>query len=458
MSNLTDASEPPKSETSVAINAQVKVGAVVDSQVTGVAVGQIHGEVNIFTDQPVRLPDQEALEAYLHAIQAKGKAVQPTDPRLKPLWAAPFLVHPAGQAAGELKNIVEAVEETFTLSVQMAWQRSVVILAETGVGKTPALSSLFYSAANQALTEKAPLTQERSQRRGVTPKIVIPILAKLRDMHGDLLGLLTAGFNRYAATPLSVKEVELLLERHDCLLLLDGLDEIPANTFLGGVELLRQFLDGHPHLRSVFTCRTVSYNNQLGRTEALELALLTEEQVKQVLGAEAFNKLPVALQQLSRYRSILEIIVLFDQERNKFESKGQLIQRLVRQRSGLEDDSEFKPSINPAIVEGLLEKLAFKMCYEHAPFYSERQVMETSINFLQEWHELVTWREASVVLQQLDVFRRNDRRQWMFGDRSTQAYFAAAAVVQDPELLPLVLNEAGEFSWRETSRDPGGDH
>jgi hypothetical protein len=438
----------------VNIQASVNVTDAENSEINGVSVGKIYGEVNIFSDRPARTPDWSVITAYLEAVQAKGRSIQPKDERLKPLWSQRFLVHPVGQSAGTLKPVDEAVEESFARALNMAWPRSVVILAETGVGKTPALYSLFYRATDRAL-ETGPdgssaTGSKRADRRGGATKIILPIVAVLRDLHGDLLSLLTAGFNRFAPVPITVKEIELLLEKYDCLLLLDGLDEIPANAYLGGVETLRQFLDGHPRLQSVITCRTASYHNQLGRVEALEIDLLTEEQVRQSLGDVIYEGLPASLRQLARFRSMLEIILRFDHERNQFESKGQLVRRLVRQRSGFDPDSEISPQIDAALAEGLLEKLAFAMLREHEPFLSERRVMENIIVYLEDWREDINWRQAAGALHELGVFKHDDRRQWQFGDRTTQAYFAASAAMQNQALLPNILDEASDYSWRET--------
>ncbi len=384
------------------------------------------------------------LQDYLRAIQAEVKDNQPKDGALRPLYALPFLVHPYGQISAapmNLDNLITAITER---SAPQMRSRSLVLLADNGVGKTPALRNLFYNTADQSLPAF------ESGGKSAASKAWIPFFASLRDLHGDILQLLCNSYRSYTGANVTPQDIDDLLGQINGLVLLDGLDELPASETLGGIELIRQFIAGRPKLRFIFTCRTINYRSQLGRAELMEIELLTEAQVRQVLGAAAYDALPETLQRLARYRSMLENLIRLEQEMTGVSSKGELVQYLVRQRAGLDRASDQNFSIPRAALEGLLEYLAYQLQKAHLSYFSDRQAMDVMITYLQQWNEVFNWRAAAAALEAMDIFKRNERRQWLFSDRTSQAYFAASAVANNPDFQAQLLEDVTDFRWRDS--------
>ncbi len=393
--------------------------------------------------------DRAGLLLYLQKIQEEVAESRPLDARLGPLFAQPFYVRPFGQVDATPMKLDDLMESILDNPEMGGRARSVVLLAENGVGKTPALRGLFHRSVARALASA------ESSEKSAAGRFIIPIFAALRDLHGDMLQLVLNSFRSYyarnsGAPDVSTESMVDLLNKNNCLLFLDGLDELPVSETLGGVEIIRQFSARYPKLRFIFTCRTMNYRGQLGKAEAMEIDLLTEDQIRQVLGANDYKQLPDTLKRLARFRSMLEKLIGMEVEASHIASKGQLIRSLVLERTGLDGKGDKVPQIPLAALENLLEHLAYTMQSGHAAYLNDRQVMEVVINHIQDWHEKFTWRDAAAALEDFDTFKRNERRQWQFVDRSSQAYFAASAIAQDSNLLPRLLDEASDYTWRDT--------
>ncbi len=388
--------------------------------------------------------DRQALLDYLNNLHNENlDNNQEINARLRPLYDQTFFVRRFGQVAAVPLKLDALIDSILDNPDMGGRARSVVLLAENGVGKTPALRGLFYRSVERALAQLG--------EKGAASALSVPIFLSLSDLRGDLLPLVVNSYRNCGDPNVTAEEVNSLLNRYNCLLFMDALDEMPTSDTLGGIEILRQFAAGHPKVRFVYTCRTMNYHGQLGRAEVMEIDLLTSEQIRTVLGETAYNALPDSLKLLARYRSMLEkILELEGDQQSRISSKGQLVQHLVRARTGLDGQGARKSAIPLAAVESLLEYLAFEMQQAHAPSFSDRQVMEVIIRHLDEWHEAFTWRLAADALEDFDTVKRSERRQWVFTDRSTQAYFAASAIAQNPDLLAPLLDEISDYAWRDT--------
>lgn len=406
----------------------------------------------LFADMPENKDnfiDRTALLAYLQQIEEEFARSRPTNQRLVPLYSQAFYVRPAGHVAAEPMKLDDLMDSILDNPEVGGWARSIVLLAENGVGKTPALHGLFHRSVQRAL-----ISAEMPEK-SPSGRFTVPFFVSLSNLHGDMFQLILNAFREYygrslGAADITVQDLTQLLNKNNCLLFLDGLDELPASNTLGGIEILRQFAAGHPRLRFIYTCRTINYRGQLGRAEAMEIDLLTEAQVRTVLGAVAYEALPDTLKRLARYRSMLEKLIGLEIESSNIKSKGQLIRSLVLERTGLDGESDKTPSIPLVAMESLLERLAYTMQREAVTFLSDRQVMDEINAQIRDWQEDFTWREAAAVLEEFNIFTRDGNRQWRFVDRSSQAYFAASAVAHDQSLLNPLLEEVSDYHWRDT--------
>lgn len=286
------------------------------------------------------------------------------------------------------------------------------------------------------------VTPTLSGRRG----LVVPIFIELRNLTGDVLSLITSSYNQYAPAPIEAAEMDKLLRKYNCLLLFDGLDDIRANPQAGGIQSIRQFIDGHPDTRHLFSCRVGGYFSQLGRAIVLELDLLTVKDAKTVLGDRFYDDLSPALQDLARYRLMLKDIIQSRESGGAaLISKGQLVQHMMRQHYGLSGLDQ-----TTRLRERLLEWLAYQMQRDRSPSYGEQQLREKIGSYLQDWRESLSWRQGLESIEESAAFQYDgSRSRWAFGDRNTQTYFVAAAMAQNRDLLATALDETSDPLWAE---------
>jgi HEAT repeat protein len=444
------------------ISANVHVGAA-EGKVTGIEIHNLH----LAAREP-QAPAEASVKAYLTKVVALGTFPEqeglnpvpsPQDPAgapggdaltsikmLQTLWSTPFFVHPFSQVASRSREAVSAIREVIDAPGPSA--PGVIVMADVGAGKTGILKRIRFDFAREALSrlDHLPPAAPAGGKPGLQG-LPVPIFMELRNLQSDVLALIASAFSRLAPAPIDVAEAKKLLAEYNCLLLFDGLDEIRADSPTGGFQSLRQFIDGHPGVRCVFSCRLGAYGGQLGRVILLELDLLTVEQVRMILGAEEFAGLPLPLQDLARSRLMLEIMLQRKRTGEHPASKGQLMQELIRSRCGLEDPGT--PGLRT--TEGLLESLAYSMQREHVYRFSERQVMEKITAYLNEWREDICWRDALERLDQSRAFVTDERRsRWYFESCNTQSYFSAAAMAKDSALMTEGLQNASDPKWSET--------
>jgi NACHT domain len=147
-----------------------------------------------------------------------------------------------------------------------------VLLGESGAGKTTTLWRLALAAA---------------QARQAATTHPIPILVPLRNWseHGNMFALIV---NQFAAQGGHPAAIEGLLLRGDALLLLDGVNELPALPDMqeAAGRDLRSFLSQFPQVRTILTCRTSDYvqgfvDPGTGRPPvSYEAQRLTQEQIQ----------------------------------------------------------------------------------------------------------------------------------------------------------------------------------
>jgi eukaryotic-like serine/threonine-protein kinase len=163
--------------------------------------------------------------------------------------------------------------------------RALLILGEAGTGKTVALLTLTEALVNRAETdpgEPVPVVFQLASWPGGRKSLADWLIEQLVDVY-----------------KMPARAAKHWLERHRILLMLDGLDEVPAEKRVDCVEAINEFVrDGSPGL--AVTCRLKAYE-ALGRTLAVNCAIclrpLSREQVLDYVSNEgdALSSLRAAL-------------------------------------------------------------------------------------------------------------------------------------------------------------------
>lgn len=476
--------------------------------------GQIIGVYNAASE--AKAPEPKIIIDYLEGIidktgPRKDEKNEMLNGLWKRLWEVPFYVHPLGR-----KHIRQRLDNLIYTHFDPSYSGNLLcpaisILADPGVGKTPALYYLLAKVAERSLS----LVIEFSEPsfKGLRDKISEDILEMLTPLENkkfigvknfldaieeqvgekhsdrcktlilehvlssnqkvafetneylpfiplfiplaqlrpgqDFLSLVRAAFNRYSWDNITENETHMLLKKYDCLLLLDDLDKVAFGQYRRGIQVVQQFLDTYPQEHYVITCRTSGYHDQFGPLDTFMLARLTQAEIQDVLGEHYDEKMSRSLQQLAGNRAMLEIIIRGQDTREMIWSRGRIAQRMVHIQLGLEEQENAATEVDLEMIERLLEHLAYRMYSERTYRYSEKQLMEFIIAYLDEWHEPYTWRQIIKVLRQTGIMRREERRQWRFNNRTTHAYFVAAMIIQEPALIQTLLDNVSDFWWHE---------
>ncbi|MDX1688409.1 MAG: hypothetical protein R3248_10530 [Candidatus Promineifilaceae bacterium] len=429
-------------------------------QGVGVLFEQHTGDI-YFSSPDARPPRLETVAAYL-----EGAKVFPPPPRpvLERFAGLPFQARRPGENQQNGRDLDELVQELFAHDRELGRIQRVVVLAEAGTGKTPALFYLRTEAATRSLADgEAYLEEHLGEQEGegqdgadaLPPdSLVLPIFIDLARLNGglSLYALVRDAFNAYmdpaaGLEKLCLEQVPVFLDRYPCLFLMDGLDEVISARHQAGLHLVYQFMEQHPDAQYVITSRTASYREQLGALDTIYLNDLREEDAIAVIGREKYEHLSNSLQQLARNRGMLELILTMEDEAVQLQNKGQLLRRLNQRRLG---DAGVKAALSAEVAQGLLEHLAAAMHQDHVLFLEEEGLMELVSRYLEQWNESQQWRPAVNALRDdYELLERDGQRRWKFASRTTQAYYAAEAILSDPSRLNVVLSELSDYWWRE---------
>jgi formylglycine-generating enzyme required for sulfatase activity len=156
----------------------------------------------------------------------------------------------------------------------------IVLLGAPGGGKTTTLELLVH----RLLTDRpGPL----------------PIVVELRDYAGEasLLPLIRDALRQHGVLRPADDEVTDLLDRHDCIVLCDGLSEVTADDRASAGVAVRRLTRGHPRTGVVVTCRATDFadfDRDLTGFEVLELAPWQPDQIARFLAVNGNGGATVA--------------------------------------------------------------------------------------------------------------------------------------------------------------------
>jgi HEAT repeat protein len=426
----------------------------VDSQTSGQIIGTSIGTA-YFGARDIKPPDAQDIEAYLKMILSQAESDRgetgKTDQQMAEL---PFPVRSYGIVDQQTKGLSETIQQVFEETKQLNQSQRLVLLAEPGGGRSQALKKVMQETASRSLQQYEQSSTKGDRKDKDKPPewpdgAVIPLSVSLADLRAGvpLLSLVQAAYNSLAPVEISLDETDKLVSKYPCLFLFDDLELL---TFPGGLETLRQFMQNYAKDRYVVSCLVSAYYGQLGSRHAFVLDELTDDDIRKVLGEQRFNVLSPQVRKLARNRAMLKSILSMGQGSAIPQSKGRLVQEVTRAALGFPEPVQPQYAVDLEMLEGLLEQLAYAMLLQGNRSYSERQIQELFTSYLQEWHEPGHWRAIGRVLRRLGVLRRTVDRRWEFSNAITHAYFAAAAVRQDTELIEAFTDHASDVQWHES--------
>jgi formylglycine-generating enzyme required for sulfatase activity len=418
---------------------------------------------------------------YLKLVGVRGKTVAGR-PKLKDVYVSLQMGSPGGAAESGKSS---------ELSVGEALQAhdKLVILGEPGAGKSTILRYLVLTFGGDILQTGIGLTEKR-----------LPIYIRLKDCADSdkpISELLTLP----PTLPLSQCPpgfFEGLLKRGQCIVLLDGLDEVVDESQKKAVaEKVDQMVGDYPTNRYIVTCRTAGWDRNLlpGSFVALKVrdfnpaqvtrfihdwykAILTDERLStagkdeekqqrarqeaEVEARRRADELVAALEsheglaRLSKNPLILSLIALVHYHRFRLPNRRAtiyqdcievLLDQWDRDEHGLVLRDAPAPEVKLLIVQELAyhlqtsgrdEASAEELCKLIAPILSAHQCKVGTEDCLR-----VQIAERSGLLAERAIGR------YGFTHRTLQEYLAAKTFVDVPDKRDELLTHLGEEPWRE---------
>jgi predicted NACHT family NTPase len=185
--------------------------------------------------------------------------------------------------------LLEAREEREILNVLEGLRKyaaeHVLLIGRPGSGKSTALVRSLLEEAKKT----SPQTPLRSGEglniappslalKGVGGLGQIPVLVELRYYETSILDLITAFLHRHdPSLPIDSDRVKKLLRQGNCLLLIDGVNELPSPEARSHLQKFRQ--DYQQTTPMIFTTRDLGVGGDLGIDKKLEMQPLTEIQM-----------------------------------------------------------------------------------------------------------------------------------------------------------------------------------
>jgi hypothetical protein len=402
-------------------------------------------------------PDRKAVAAYMRKLAQRLQeeqlaAIPDGNEMLERLYSQEFFVTGFRQVGVQPRRLFSVLRQY--LGESGPGRETVMLVADTGVGKTPALQHVLATITAGSGYFWAGDTDQGDQAAPMA-NWLLPLSLSLADLGPgqSLLRLVRAAYNRDAETRLSLDETNVLLTTYNCLLILDDLDEYITTARGAGIGRLRQFIDNYSDTHFIFACRSSVFNYQLGPMDVFVLNPLLPAQVKKVLGSS--YKSGTSLDPVFQNRSMLKVIVRQGLQDTQRLNRGTLNQILAYYELKLGRDGRGQlpansDALDPEMAVPLLEELAYKMRLERTENYSEQDFIEFLADYLERRHETAPWRMVARHLRDTTgVLVQAQNRSWHFRERTTFAYFTAAAIAHNPGLLAPLLENVTDYWWQE---------
>ena len=365
-------------------------------------------------------------------------------------------------------------------------EKRLVILGSPGAGKTTLLDYLV-------LVFTGHLRHVLRERLGKP----FPLYARLRELGTEGAESLTALLGRTPLEKIPADFPERWLRRGQCVVLLDGLDEVlDEERHVKAIDEIERLVAEYPDNHYVITCRIAGWRNQLPGFRTYEVQPFTGDDIRQFIGswyrevlrtqsvnrlganpplerlksaeaeamAEAAEQTESLWQALTAQESLLRIagtplllslitLVHFHRQTDLPRGRAKLYEQCVEILLDLWDrqDKRLRLPTVPSLKEKrmVLEAIAFHFLKEG--------LLEADLAILRPIVEPLLLRiQATVTAEGLirQIWQRSgilheQRLGWFgFAHRALHDFLAAAYVVEH-ELDDLLLERAGEERWRE---------
>lgn len=340
--------------------------------------------------------------------------------------------------------------------------RRLMVLGKPGAGKTTFLKHLLF----QALDEKVP----------GNPLPLFISLKEWSDQGIELLNFIAGEFDR-CGLPKALPWAKRLLERGQCLILLDGLDEVTANP----EEALRRliaFTDKYDANRIIISCRIAAYNYVFEHFTDVEMADFNDEQIEAFIknffgdegqtGKQCWEKLQAhpPTKELASVPLLLTLLCIafdeaYDFPANRADLYRQAIDTLLSKWDAKRriKRQEVYQNLNLRRKENLLSQVAFRNFSESRYFIPQRVLERQIADYIEnlpEVEDATLMPQSAAVLKAIEaqhgLLIRRAKTVYSFSHLTVQEYFTARFIVdhQHEGTLEMLVNDyVSDDTWRE---------
>lgn len=343
-----------------------------------------------------------------------------------------------------------------------------IVLGKPGAGKTTFLKYLAL-----AMVHRQSLIKKRRLPIFVTLRDWADKKSSLMDYIGEQFDI--CGFEQAGLF------VEHLLKQGNCLVLLDGLDEVSQEANLDGIiREIRDFTDKYSDNQFVMSCRVAAYNHWFERFTDVEMADFNQEQIETFVrnwfrdepntGEECLKHLKNSpqLKELSSVPLLLTLLCITYDENNYFPAnKAELYKEAVEtllkkwdSSRRIRRDDPYK-QLSLMQKENMFARIAYGTFSENRYFIREQELTKMIGNFI---GNLPAFKAENLEVDSAEVLRTIEAHHGIFVERAKhihsfahltfQEYFTAKYIVdndnsQNPEIMKLVQEHLYDDKWKE---------
>ena len=308
----------------------------------------------------------------------------------------------------------------------------------------------------------------------------LPVFLELKRLKGDEPDLKKAIIDQFRSSrfPQPEEFIDRALDQGKLLLLLDGLDEVPANSQEPAIAQIQSLANEYNKNRFVASCRTAAYRKDFANFTEVVIVAFDDAQIQQFIGnwfssqadrqAETAEKCWNLLKQpgyeaakeLAQTPLLLTFLCLVyddsqDFPKNRAALYGEALDILLKKwaaQKRLQRDPIWQ-EFSPELEKEMLAELAYQTFEADRLFFPRQEAIELTQEFLANNLNAPKDLDGETLLNAIEVQQgilvERARDVYSFSHLTLQEYLTAKYIVDNRLIEELVGQHLTEERWRE---------